>query len=144
MGFDSSQVGDGNITNVVIQSRYSLLDFKCNKAEIRLRKLIKRMLKLIIADINRRFNTNYHTDDLEIIITRSTIFNEKEIEEREKIKAERKQVEIDNLLNAATRLDDESVLEYICNVLELDYEEVQQRLEQQDYEEPEEVPEDEN
>lgn len=133
MGFDSSQVGDGNITNVVIQSRYSLLDFKCNKAEIRLRKLIKRMLKLIIADINRRFNTNYHTDDLEIIITRSTIFNEKEIEEREKIKAERKQVEIDNLLNAATRLDDESVLERICEILELDFDEVMQKLDEQDY-----------
>lgn len=133
MGFDSSQVGDGNITNVVIQSRYSLLDFKCNKAEIRLRKLIKRMLKLIIADINRRFNTNYHTDDLEIIITRSTIFNEKEIEEREKIKAERKQLEIDNLLNAATRLDDESVLERICEILELDFDEVMQKLDEQDY-----------
>lgn len=136
MGFDSSQVGDGNITNVVIQSRYSLLDFKCNKAEIRLRKLIKRMLKLIVADINRRFSTNYHTEDLEITITRSTIFNEKEIEEREKIKAERKQVEIDNLLNAATRLDDESVLERICEILELDYDEISQQLDEQDYSSP--------
>ena len=142
MGFDSSQVGDGNVTNVVIQSRYTLLDLKCNKAEIRLRKLIKRMLKLIIADINRRFKTAYTTDDLEITITRSTMIDEKEVEEIEKIKAERKQIEIDNLLNAATQLDDESVLEYICEVLELDVDEVKERLDEQDYTE-EVIPDDE-
>jgi hypothetical protein len=39
MGFDSSQTGDGNITNVVIKSRYSLLDLKCNKVEVRLRAI---------------------------------------------------------------------------------------------------------
>lgn len=133
MGFDSSQVGDGNITNVVIQSRYTLLDLKCNKAEIRLRKLLKQMLKLIIADINRRFGKDYNAEDLTINITRDTMIDETENETREKTKAERRQIEIDNVLNAATRLDDESVLKYICEILELDYEEVQARLGEQDY-----------
>ena len=36
-GFNSAQIGDGNITNVVIKSRYALLDLKCNKLEIRLK-----------------------------------------------------------------------------------------------------------
>lgn len=133
MGFDSSQVGDGNITNVVIQSRYTLLDLKCNKAEIRLRKLLKQMLKLIIADINRRFGKAYNAEDLTINITRDTMIDETENETREKTKAERRQIEIDNVLNAATRLDDESVLKYICEILELDYEEVQLRIGEQDY-----------
>lgn len=133
MGFDSSQVGDGNVTNVVIQSRYTLLDLKCNKAEIRLRKLLKQMLKLIIADINRRFGTVYDASELTISITRDTMIDESEVETREKTKAERKQIEIDNVLNAAVRLDDESVLKYICDILELDFEEVQQRLGEQDY-----------
>lgn len=135
MGFDSSQVGDGNVTNVVIQSRYTLLDLKCNKAEIRLKKLLKQMLKLIIADINRRFNKAYTTDDLEIIITRSTMVDEKEVADIEKVKVESKQIEIDNLLNAASRLDDESVLERICEILEFEFDEVKQRLDEQDYEE---------
>lgn len=135
MGFDSSQVGDGNVTNVVIQSRYTLLDLKCNKAEIRLRKIIKQMLELIVADINQRNNTAYDTSDLEIIITRDTMIDETEVEEREKTKAERKQIEIDNILNAAVRLDDETVLKYICEVFDLDYEEVQKLLDEQDYEE---------
>lgn len=135
MGFDSSQVGDGNVTNVVIQSRYTLLDLKCNKAEVRLRKIIKQMLELIIADINQRHHKSYNTSDIEIIITRNTMVDETEVEEREKVKAERKQVEIDTILNAATRLDDETVLKYICEVFDLDYEEVQKMLDEQDYSE---------
>lgn len=135
MGFDSSQVGDGNVTNVVIQSRYTLLDLKCNKAEIRLRKIIKQMLELIVADINQRNNTAYDTSDLEIIITRDTMIDETEVEEREKTKAERKQIEIDNILNAAVRLDDETVLKYICEVFDLDYEEIKKLMDEQDYEE---------
>lgn len=135
MGFDSSQVGDGNVTNVVIQSRYTLLDLKCNKAEIRLRKIIKQMLELIVADINQRYNKAYDTSDLEIVITRDTMVDETEVEEREKTKAERKQIEIDNILNAAARLDDETVLKYICEVLDLDFDEVQKLLDEQDYDE---------
>lgn len=136
MAFDSSQVGDGNVTNVVIQSRYTLLDLKCNKMEVRLRKLIKQMLELIVADINRRFNKSYNTHDLEIVITRDTMVDESEEVTREKVRAEMRQVEIDTILNAATRLDDESVIRYICEALELDYDEVQKRLDEQDYDEP--------
>ena len=133
MGFDSSQVGDGNITNVVIQSRYTLLDLKCNKAEIRLRKLLKRILKLIVADINRRFNTSYTTDDLEIIIKRSTMVDEKEKEDIEKVKAEAKQVAIQTILEAAPHLPSETVLEMLCEQFDLDFEEVKDLLELEPY-----------
>lgn len=133
MGFDSSQVGDGNVTNVVIQSRYTLLDLKCNKAEIRLRQLLKRMLKLIVADINRRFNKAYDADDLTITMTRDTMIDETEVTEREKVQADTKQVLLETVLEAAPRLDDETVLKYICDTLELDFDEVQELLGAQDY-----------
>ena len=136
MGFDSSQVGDGNVTNVVIQSRYTLLDLKCNKMEVRLRKLVKQMLELIVADINDRHGKSYDTSDIEITITRDTMIDETEVEEREKTKAERKQVELDTILEAAARLDDDTVLKAICDLLELDYEEVQRMVDEQDYKEP--------
>lgn len=133
MGFDSSQVGDGNITNVVIQSRYSLLDLKCNKAEVRLRKLIKSMLKIIIDDINERNSKNYSVNDVEIVITRDTTVNEKELVEQEKLKADTQQVLISNLVLAANRIDDETVLKRMCDILEIDYEEVNKSLATQDY-----------
>ena len=40
MGFNAAQVGDGNITNVVIKSRYALLDIKCDKLETHLRQMM--------------------------------------------------------------------------------------------------------
>lgn len=136
MGFDSAQVGDGNVTNVVIQSRYTLLDLKCNKMEVRLRKLLKQMIELIVADINQRHGTSFDTSDIEISITRDTMIDETEVENREKTKAERRQLELETILEAAARLDDETVLKAICDLMELDFEEVQKLLDEQDYQDP--------
>lgn len=132
MGFDSSQIGDGNVTNVVIKSRYALLDLKCNKAEIRLRKLIRQLLKVIVEDINKRFNKAYNFMDIDINIVRETMVNENDIANNEKLEAEKQGQLIDNILVAATRLDDDTVLKCLCNILELDYEEVKEKLEKQE------------
>jgi len=53
MGFNSLQVGDGNITNVVIKSRYSLLDLKCNKKEKQLKKFLKKIVKVVLDEIGK-------------------------------------------------------------------------------------------
>ncbi|ENJ9653539.1 phage portal protein [Clostridium botulinum] len=132
MGFDSSQIGDGNITNIVIKSRYALLDLKCNKTEIRLRKLIRQLLKAIVDDINRRYNTAYNYMDIYINIVRETMVNENDIANNEKIEAETRGQLINNILTAASRLDDDTVLKCLCEILELDYEEVKEKLDKQE------------
>lgn len=133
MAFDSTQIGDGNITNVVIKSRYALLDMKCNKAEVRLRAMLKWINEMIVTDINRRFSTAYKASDIEITITRETMVNENDIYLNEKVQAETKAVIIQSILAAAPRLDDESVLKLICEQYELGWEEVQKLLEEQEY-----------
>lgn len=133
MAFDSSQVGDGNITNIVIKSRYSLLDLKCNKTEIRLRAFIKQLLDIIIQDINERYQKSFKRQQVEVVITRSTLINQTDNAETEKVEAETKGQLIQNLLDAAPYLDDESLLKKICAVQDLDYDEVVQRLGSQDY-----------
>lgn len=133
MAFDSSQVGDGNITNVVIKSRYSLLDLKCNKTEIRLRAFIKQLLDIIIQDINERYQRSFTRQQIDVIITRSTMINQSDNAETEKVEAETKGQLIQNLLDVAPYLDDESLLKKICAVQDLDYDEVVQRLGSQDY-----------
>ncbi|WP_339063574.1 phage portal protein [Tepidibacillus marianensis] len=132
MGFDSTQIGDGNITNIVIKSRYALLDLKCNKTEMRLRKLVRQLLKIIVDDINARYGTAYDYRDLEINIVRETMVNENDIVNNEKTEAETKQIKIETILSAAPRLDEESVLKLLCEEFELDWEEVQHLLEEQD------------
>ena len=136
MAFDSSQVGDGNITNIVIKSRYSLLDLKCNKTEIRLRAFIKQLLDIIIQDINDRYHKSFKRQQVEVVITRSTLINQTDNAETEKVEAETKGQLIQNLLDVAPYLDDESLLKKICAVQDLDYDEVVQRLGSQDYGSP--------
>ena len=133
MAFDSSQVGDGNITNIVIKSRYSLLDLKCNKTEIRLRAFIKQLLDIIIQDINERYQKSFTRQQIEVVITRSTMINQSDNAEVEKLEAETKGQLIQNLLDVTPYLDDESLLKKICAVQELDYDEVVKRLGSQDF-----------
>ena len=133
MAFDSTQLGDGNITNVVIKSRYALLDMKANKAEVRLRSMLKWINELIVDDINRRYETSYNASDIEITITRETMVNENDIYLNEKVQAETREVIIQSILASAPRLDDESVLKLICEQFDLDLEEVQLLLEEQGY-----------
>ncbi len=133
MGFDSSQTGDGNITNVVIKSRYSLLDLKCNKIEVRLRRIIKQMLELIVENINQRYSKAYNTSDIEIIITRDIMANEVDNATIAKTEADTKQVAIQTILDAAPRLDSRTVLELLAGILEIDPDEVEQALEEEEY-----------
>ncbi|MDW8777350.1 phage portal protein [Streptococcus suis] len=133
MGFDSSQTGDGNITNVVIKSRYSLLDLKCNKIEVRLRAVIKEMLQLIIENINELHGKNYNTTEIEITMTRDVMANETDNAVIAKTEAETNQVLINNIMTAAPRLDDRTVLELLAGILEVDPDEVEKALEEQGY-----------
>lgn len=133
MAFDSTQLGDGNITNVVIKSRYALLDMKANKAEVRLRAMLKWINEMIVQDINRRYGTAFKANDIEITITRETMVNENDIYTNEKTQAETKSVIIQTILASAPRLDDESVLKLICEQFELEWEEVQLLVGEQEY-----------
>lgn len=133
MAFDSTQIGDGNITNIVIKSRYALLDMKCNKTEVRLRAMLKWINELIVNDINRRYGTSFDAADITINIVRETMANENDIYFNEKVQAETKAIIIQSILAVAPRLDDESVLRLICEQYDLDWEEVSQLLEEQEY-----------
>ena len=134
-GFDSSQVGDGNITNVVILGRYTLLNMKANKTETRLREALDWMNKMVIDDINRRFNTSYNPDEVSFEFTREMLVNKADNATVAKTEAETNQVIVQTLLAVAPLLPTEEVLRQICDMYELDFEEVQDMLEVQEYEE---------
>jgi len=132
-GFDSAKFGDGNITNVVIQSRYSLLELKCNEAETYLRELIEWMLTFILKDIEEKHGQTFKLSEIEVEITRKMMVNALDNAEIEKIKASTEQTRIDTLLSVAPRLDNDTVLAQICDELNLDFAVVKAALESQDY-----------
>lgn len=130
MGFNPAQVGDGNITNVVILSRYTLLDLKKSKFEKRLKKLLKQFIKVELDEINEEHSKHYTLSDITIDLTPDIPTNEKENLENEKLKAETQQIRINSILNVAVQIGDEAALQAICDILEIDFEDVKDQVEE--------------
>ena len=128
MGFNSAQMGDGNITNVVIKSRYALLDLKCNKLEIRLKRFLRQILRVVLDDINAEEGTDYRPTDVRIEFQREVMTNAADNAQIEQTEATTEQVRINTLLNLAQTLDSETLVERICDVLDIDYQDVADRL----------------
>lgn len=128
MGFNSNQVGDGNITNIVIKSRYALLDLKCNKLEIRLKQFLRKILKVVLDEINTINGTDYQQKDVYFKFDREVITNESDNATIEKTHAERKQIEINTLLGLRDVIDDETIIQSICETLDINYEDIKNKL----------------
>lgn len=128
MGFNSQKVGDGNITNVVIKSRYTLLDLKCNKLEIRLKQFMKKIVRIVLDEINRNNNSGYSVKDVYFDFSRETLTNELDNAQIRGAEAQAKLTEVNTLLSVAEKLDNETIVKNICEVLEIDYEEIKDKL----------------
>lgn len=128
MGFNSAQIGDGNITNIVIKSRYALLDLKCNKLEIKLKQFLKKIVKVVIDEINKKNNSAYKVEDVWFDFKREVMTNASDNAQIYKTEAETKQIEINTILGLHGVIDDKNVIKSICDVLELDYEEVKNNI----------------
>ena len=130
MGFNPAQVGDGNITNIVIKSRYTLLDLRAEKLEKRLKKLLKQIVKVVIDEINEEHGTGYQMSDVRIEnFQKNTPTNDSENIANEKIEAETKQIKVNTILNVAAQIGDEQALKMICDELDIDFEEIKGELE---------------
>lgn len=124
MGFNSAQVGDGNVTNVVIKSRYALLDLKCNKLEIRLKQFLRKLLKVVLDEINKDNGTDYRQKDVYFRFDRELMTNALDNAEIELTDAQKRQTEVNTLLNLQTLIDNETLMQLICEQLDIDYEEL--------------------
>lgn len=128
MGFNSAQLGDGNVTNVVIKSRYALLDLKCNKLETKVRAFMKNLVKIVLTEINKTYGTDYQLSDVYFDFTREVMTNASDNALIEKTNAETQQIKLTSILNSASQLDSDTILKAICELFELDYEEVKLKV----------------
>ena len=128
MGFNSAQIGDGNVTNVVIKSRYALLDLKCNKFEKQLRAFLTQLVNVALDEINKANGTDYQIKDVYFDFEREVMTNATDNATIKKIEADTKAVEINTLLNLASKIDNETLLKMICEQLDVDYELIKDKL----------------
>ena len=115
-------------TNIAIKSAYSLLDLKVNKLEIRLKQFMRKLLKVVLAEINEENGTDYQQKDVYFSFDRELPVNEQENAQVELIDAQRRAAEITTLLNLASHLDNETLMQQICEQLDLDYNDLKDKL----------------
>ena len=88
MGVNTAGLKDTNATtNIAIKAAYSLLDLKCSKLEIRLKQLLRRLMKLIIVEINETDGTDYHCNQVYFEFSHEAMSNEQENKPAEAQKA---------------------------------------------------------
>lgn len=129
-GFNSlGEMADtANNSITAIKSKYTLLDLKCNRAAINLDTFLDQLIQIALNEINEENNTEYTLNDVEKVLEREMITNEKEKAEIEKIEAETKQIKIGIILDCASYLPEETYIKEICEYLEIDYEEIESKV----------------
>lgn len=129
MGLNTAGLKDTNATtNIAIKAAYSLLDLKCSKLERRLKQLLRRLLKLIIVEINETDGTDYHCNQVYFEFSHEVMSNEQENAQIALTEAQKTQVLINTLLSLASQLDNETLMRNICDVLDIDYDEIKGKL----------------
>ena len=129
MALNTAGLKDTNATtNLAIQTAYSLLDLKCSKLKNRLKQFMRKLLKVVLKEINDREGTDYQQKDVYFEFEKDIPTTAKENAEVELTEAQRKQTEIGTLLNVATHLDNETLMQLICEQLDIDYNEIKDKL----------------
>lgn len=129
MGLNTSGLKDTNATtNIAIKAAYSLLDLKCSKLEIRLKQFLRKLLKPVLDEINKHNKTDYQMKDVYFNFKREVMSNAQENAQIKLTEAQEQSVRINTLLNLAAQLDSETLMQNICEALDIDYEEIKDKL----------------
>ncbi len=121
-------------TNIAIKSAYSLLDLRCKKLEKNIKKVLRKIINVAIDEINQSDQTGYKYEDVYFKFEHEVMSNELDNAQIEMTDAQRNQVQIQTLLSLQETLDDETLLQNICEVLELNYEDIKEKVESEDEE----------
>lgn len=129
MGLNLSGLKDTSATtNIAIKAAYSLLDLRCKHLERNIKRFLRKIVKVVIDEINQQNDTDYQIEDVYFKFTHEVMSNEQENEQNELTEAQRKQVEINILLGLANVLDQETIIRAICEILDIDYDEIADKL----------------
>lgn len=130
MGLNTSGLKDTSATtNIQIKAMYSLLDLKASKLTIRLKQFLRKLVKVVLDEINAINGTDYQQKDVHFSFEHEIMSNATENAQIEKTEAETQQIRINTILNVAANVGDEQTLKALCDVMEWDYEELKGQVE---------------
>ena len=96
--------------------------------EIRLQQFLRKLLKIVLAEINDLHGTDYQQKDVYFNFEREIMTNAADNAQIELTDAQKQQTQVTTLLNLATYLGDELLMQNICDVLDLDYNDIVDKL----------------
>lgn len=129
MAVNTEGLRDTNATvSVAIKSAYTLLEMKANKLETQIKRFMRKLLKVVLAEINEENGTDYENKDVYFKFDRQIPTNALENVQIELTEAQKRQTEINTLLNIQAQLDNETFMQLICEQLDIDYEDIKDKL----------------
>ncbi len=115
-------------TSIAIKSAYANLDLKCDGLQPFLLQFMRKLLKLVLKEINDRNGTDYEQKDVYFNFEREIITNAQENAQIDLVKAQEQQARVTTVLNTASMLGQELTAQLVCEALELDYDDVKDKL----------------
>lgn len=115
-------------TNIAIKAAYSLLELRCSKIIDQLELFLMDLVEVVLNEINDKNGTGYTKEQVYIDIQPEIMANEQENAQIELTQAQKQQTVINTLLSLASHLDNETIIQNICDVLDIDYMEIKDKL----------------
>jgi hypothetical protein len=129
MAVNTEGLKDSSATvSVAIKSAYTLLEMKANKLETQIKLFMRKLLDVVLDEINELNGTDFQSKDVYFKFEREIPTNMLENAQIELTEAQKRQTEINTLLGLATHLDNETMMQQICEQLDLDYNELKDKL----------------
>lgn len=133
MGLNLSGLKDTTATtNMAIKAAYSLLDLRCKHLERNIKRFLRQIVRVVLDEINQEKGTGYKIEDVYFRFTHEIVSNEQENAQIALTDAQRKQAEINTLLGLSNVLDEETLIQRICDILDMDYQEIKDKLPQRE------------
>lgn len=129
MAVNTEGLKDSSATvSVAIKSAYTLLEMKANKLETQIKLFMRKLLDVVLDEINELNGTDYQSKDVYFRFDREIPTNMLENAQVELTEAQKRQTEVNTLLSLETHLDNETIIQQICEQLDLDYNELKDKL----------------
>lgn len=132
MGLNLSGLKDTSATtNIAIKAAYSLLDLRCKHLERNIKRFLRKIVSVCIDEINQQNGADYQITDVYFQFTHEVMSNEQENEQNELTEAQKQQVQINTLLGLVNVFGNDFIIQQICDVLDIDYEEIKDQIPEQ-------------
>lgn len=124
-------------TSIEIKSMYARLDLKANKKAVALKSFLREVLEFDLEEINEQNETAYAQKDIYFSFDdREVPSNALENAQIALTEAQTRQTEVNTILDVATQFDNETILKKLCEVFDIEFDEVKDRLEAEQVNDP--------